>query len=440
MRTLCRYILLFLFTAAILIISFIAVAMIPRNLIQKNVEKSAEYFSKQEGAFPTTFAGLHSSDMDYYADAVLLDIAWYLDPENPVESISWANYYTEDRYSYNGFVKEYFVESIKNNYPANQQYLRYWHGSIIFVKPMLIFMDINGIHIVHGLLLSALMIWLTVLLKRKGMLAEAIAFLASMIAVSIWFVPFCMEFVWMFLCMLIASIITISKTFLDQEKRLPALFLIVGIVSVFIDFFTTETLTCAVPLLFMLRIRKKKGKKDGTLKIVCESCLLWGIGYVGMWMLKWGFAAVSLHRNVLPFVKDSIVEHVQTYNQMGIVEMKFNTILSNLRLLFPLEYGLIGQILILLLIILLIVLPVATDKIRLRLHIEWECIIYYFAIGMMPVLRYLVISNHSLVHSFFTHRALASLVMSLCLVVLELIEINPNSNSKTKVVPSNETI
>ena len=169
MKAAYRYFILFLLTAGILITSFIAVAKIPRNAIQRNVEKSVEYFSKKVGAFPSTFVGLHSSDMDYYADAVLIDIAWYLEPEHPLESISWAKFYTENRYNYNGFVKKYFIESIKKNLLANQQYLRYWHGSIIFVKPLLMVLDINGIHVVHGLALVVLTIWLMILLRRKGL-------------------------------------------------------------------------------------------------------------------------------------------------------------------------------------------------------------------------------------------------------------------------------
>ena len=289
-------------------------------------------------------------------------------------------------------------------------------------------LDINGIHIVHGLAISVLTILLMVLLRRKGLRAESIILLVSMIAVSIWFVPFCMEFVWMFLCMLVTSIITVLWTSSSHEKKLPALFLIVGMTSVFLDFFTTETLTIAVPLLFALRIRRRKGLKAGTFKMLGKNCILWGIGYVGMWILKWGFAAVSLHQNIIPFVKDSIWEHVQSFEQIGMLEMKLRTIASNFRLLFPLEYGLIGQILILLLIAACIAVPVITNRIRLRPRIDWIWILSYLIVGIIPIVRFLVISNHSLVHSFFTHRALATFVMALCLIILELIEINPGRN------------
>ncbi len=440
MKAIIRNIVIFLLTAAMLIIAFIAVAKIPRQAIQKNIEKSAEAFSKKDGAFPTAFAGLLSSKMDYYADAVLLDIAWNLDPEHPAESISWAKYYTEDRLNFNGFVKEYFVKSIQNHLSANQQYLRYWHGSIVLVKPMLMFLDINGIHIVHGLALAGLIIWLMVLLRRHGLWSEGILMLLSMIAVSIWFVLFCMEYVWMFLCMLVTTIITVSWACSGQEKRLPSLFLVVGMMAVFIDFFTTETLTIAVPLLFLLRIRRRNGKMEGTFKLLCENGILWGIGYVGMWTLKWGFAAMCLHQDVLPFVRDSIWEHIQSAEQMGMLEMKLKTIASNFGLLFPMEYGLIGQILILVSIVAFIVFPVFTDRIRLRCHIAWKWIMWYLMVGFIPMMRFLVISNHSLVHSFFTHRALAAFVMALGLIILELIEINPERTISKKVELSNEPI
>ena len=178
----------------------------------------------------------------------------------------------------------------------------------------------------------------------------------------------------------------------------------------------------------------------GTFKLLGESCILWGVGYVGMWMLKWGFATVCLRQNVFPFVRDSIWEHVQSVNQMGMLEMKLKTIANNFSLLFPLEYELIGQILIRVFIVIFIVLPVVTNRIRLRPHIAWKWILLYLVVGIIPIIRFLVISNHSLVHSFFTHRALAAFIMAIGLIMLEFVEINPVRYFSKKAGPSNESI
>ena len=435
MKHFIRYVFVFCMTAALLISLFLAVAAIPRHAIQENVRTSAEYLSKQKGAFPSIFLGLSSSSMDYYADAVLMDIAWYLDPAHPVESISWAKYYAEDKFNYNGFVKRDFLNSVTKEISPNQQYLRYWHGSIVLVKPMLILWDIRGIYVVHGLAILLLMIWLIRLLYQQNCRSEAIAFLISMVAVSIWFVPICMEYVWMFLCMLITSIMTVKLMRARREQWLPVLFLVTGMVAVFLDFFTTETMTLAIPLLFMIRIRKREGLQEGTWRAVFTNTILWGIGYIGMWILKWGFAAFCLHQNVLPFIRESVWEHLRSESNMTFLEMKRQTVSRNIHNLFPLEYGIIGQVFIIIMIILVVVLPVLRDRIRLKPVFNWYWIALYTFAGLIPIARYLVISNHSYVHAFFVYRALASTVMASCLIITEFVKRNPSKRSETKVVP-----
>ena len=414
-----RYIALFLLTAVILISSFIAAARIPRSAIEKNTVRSAEQLSQKAIAFQTTFAGLESSKVDNYADAVLLSIAWHMDPAHPLQSIAWAKYYTEDRYDYNGLVYEYFLHGIQENKPANQQYLRYWHGSIVTLKPLLLFLDLGGIHAFHGLLLIALTVWLVTLLVGKGYGKEAICLLISFIAVDVWFVPQCM-----FLCTLAASLITVYWTIGGKERKLPDLFLIVGMIAVFLDFFTTETLTIAIPMLLMLRIRKNAGKEKGNISLLISCCLLWGAGYIGMWLMKWGFSAMVLHRNVMPYVQHSIVEHVQNMRGTTVLTMKLRTLAANIKLLFPLEYGLYGKILLLILIAVFVAYPVLTDRIRLCSACKWKWIVLYLCAGSLPILRFLIISNHSLVHAFFVHRALASTVMAAGMISMEILQKN----------------
>lgn len=71
-KSILRYIAIFIIAAAVMITLFLLVALIPRERIQANMEESAEYLQQKGAAFPNTVLGLNCSKADYYADAVLL--------------------------------------------------------------------------------------------------------------------------------------------------------------------------------------------------------------------------------------------------------------------------------------------------------------------------------------------------------------------------------
>ena len=189
-----RYIAIFIITAAVLISSLLLVSLIPREKIQKNMEKSAAYLQQKGAAFPFTVIGVGCSHADYYADAVLLNVAFYFEREHPAESVSWAHFYSEDKYDWNGMVTDYLSFAVKNQPEPNQQYLRYWHGSLVIVRPLLIWLSISAIYKLLGGLLWILLGSIVILLIRKGFRKEAVAFILAMIAVSVWFVPVCLDF------------------------------------------------------------------------------------------------------------------------------------------------------------------------------------------------------------------------------------------------------
>ena len=425
MKIVIKNVIVFILTAVILIGTFFVVTLIPQSMIQANLEASALFLQGKGGAFPTTVSGLPPSKSDYYADAVLLNIAYHLDSEHPAESISWAKFYSEDVLDYHGMVKQYFPDTTTLRVPANQQYLRYWHGSICVVKPLLIFLNLAEIYWVFRFVMLLLTAWLVALLVRKGMKGEAAVLILSLIMVSIWFATLCLEFMWMFFIMLISSILIIRSELYKNENRLISLFLIIGMVSVFFDFFTTETITLVIPLLFTIRLRQREKQEKSVWKLSASCGLLWGIGYVGMWVLKWIFAAIVLRRDVMPYVRNSISEHLGLETGMPVIQVIGKSILKNIRLMSPLNYGLIGAIAGLLFILVLVVLPVYSNRVRLRSHFDRSNIALYAVLGLIPYVRFAAIPYHSLEHAFFVYRAQVSTVMAICFIILELVEAVP---------------
>ena len=282
-----------------------------------------------------------------------------------------------------------------------------------------------------------------------------------------------------------------------QLPDFRSLFLIAGMVTIFLDFFTTETMTLAIPLLFLLRIYRRQEQqetlcnealehpygndgrlrennarrdvrdahpavsdehcdvngahtarnaarhaksdahpdhtKKGPWKMVLTNCALWASGYIGMWMLKWALASFTLGRSAMPYVRNSIVEHLEAEPGMTLLSIRLKAIERCITLLFPWEYGLPGAVLLLLFIAVFFFIPAMTGRLALRKNISRKWIGLYAFIGMIPYIRIFVIGNHSMVHAWFVYRAQAASVMALFFVLAEILEFLPAKTTASEV-------
>ena len=422
-KALLRYTAIFIVTAILLIGMLLSVALIPREKIQANMEESAKYLQDKGAAFPFTTPGIACGKADYYADAVLLNIAYYLDPKHPAESISWAHFFSEDKYNWNSMVTKYLPDAVGKQPEANQQYIRYWHGSLTIVRPLLMWFNISGIYWILGILLFILLGSILIFLIREGFGKQAAALILAMIVVSVWYVPVCLEYIWMFLVMAITSLNVICLSQKKKYNMIPALFLCTGMITIFLDFFTTETLTLLIPLMFMYMImqRQNNGTPDWVLGAKCT--ILWSTGYILMWAAKWVFAAVVLKRNVLPFIQSSITEHLGSSGEVPIFQLWIRSVRNNVFKLAALSYGMTGAILSLILFFCMVFIPVLMNRITIKKKIQKQWAWLYLIMGMIPYLRFIIIPGHSAVHSWFTYRAQAASVMALIMVFYEITEI-----------------
>lgn len=434
MKSIIKYLLLFMASIALMTVALVGVATIPRDHIQKKSEESAEQLIKRDTAYYNLIGGTAGravlspwdcSKIDQTADSYLLSIAYYLDEDHPLESVLWARYYEgrEDEAAPLKNMNESFYRSVYENVPTNKQYLRYWHGSLVFVRPLLMVMNLNQMKFFFGVVIAVLLTSLLILLIRKMLVAEATCLGISMIAISIWFVPVSLEYVWMFILMLVTSIVTVMLGVREKEKCIPMLLFLTGMCAAYFDFFTTETITLLIPLLLCIRVMYRNAYDEKKIwQLSIKSTLLWGIGYVGCWMAKWGIAAAVFRTNTIPYVQNRVLVHLGAYDEHGVALGVIGAVLRNLAQLSPFGYGVIAAPATLGLIVIFVFLPVYCGKIRLRTEISWSRISLYGLLGMFVFVRLIVLWQHSWRHYFFTYRALSASILALCFIVLELIE------------------
>jgi hypothetical protein len=102
-----------------------------------------------------------------------------------------------------------------------------------------------------------------------------------------------------YIMMLALIAVFVFRGRMDGTKR-NYLFLLAGILTAYFDLLTYPMITLAVPLIAHLAIDEeclssmKKGAKD-----IASYTASWGIGYVGMWAMKWIIASMFTDENVI---------------------------------------------------------------------------------------------------------------------------------------------
>lgn len=404
-----KYIFTYALVMGILFLLLVLAAGLPKAYIKENVRESAEYLCERR-VFFKKLPGIEGSNIDRYADSILLGIAYQYDSEHPLKSVMWSAYYDNPRAN----VNENLLEAVDKGLSANQQYMRYWHGSIAFVRPLLMLFSIKQIYVLNAISLILLTGLLLVRFVMKKAYAPAIGVALGLIAASAWFVPFSLEYTWTFILMLLASIAATELAYRESYKEVAFVFWVSGCVTCFMDFLTTETLTLTLPLLLVLWLRDRDGGQGGV-KACIKYTILWLAGYVLTWLTKWLLAAIILKQDVSDFIMGNVAERLGLDTGTFDFEIIAGAVWKNISCLFPLEYGVSGAV-----IGIGIILVVACKGyVYHQENIDKKKIMLYAFVGIIPYIRYMLISNHSYMHFFFTYRAQLATVLAVALILEE---------------------
>ncbi len=420
------------FAAFFILLGFLVLsALVSKESVKENFKESASFLSEGED-FLIMEKGVRSSCIHIYADSITLNIAYGYDADAPLESVMWSKYssgYANDQ-------KGNLYCAVYEDAKANYQYLRYWHGSAVVVKFLHLFLNIKQIYILNGFIFILLTALLLYKLIKNGLKAEVVVYVLSLIAVSIWYVPFALEYTWCFLIMAATALITVSMALKEKYAHMGLVFLLCGIITIYLDFLTTETITLVVPILLVLTIRRRQNKIDQgkaffkkELIFVVKNSFLWLCGYAFMWVAKWVTASVVLGENVMPYVTEHIEERLsgELADVSGIQYLLY-AITRNLKQLFPIDHGIGGAFALGVFALGICYLWFVYR----RNKIDWHSILLYSLLGLVPILRFVVMKNHSTMHYFFTFRALVSMVFAILLSLTQIIDLNLLFKKKKK--------
>ena len=136
-----------------------------------------------------------------------------------------------------------------------------------------------------------------------------------------------------------------------------------------------------------------------------------------MWFAKWEIASVVLKIDAINFVKDKAMIRING-DVMGLSlwETMIRAIKENFQTMYPINIiKKKGWIILSILVALLVALVLVIDK---KNKEKMKYMLLMIIIGMIPYIRYIVLSNHSYRHSFFTFRSQLPTIISIILIFI----------------------
>lgn len=379
------------------------VAMIPTKAIQPNVEKSLTIFSKELNRKIIDLPISHIK-MDTYTDAMMFNVAYSIDSSKPFESalIARRNYVP-------GITKEVIYDSIGETISVIEdiayndlaaivegqnilsfEYARYWHGYLVLLRPLLLFLDYSGIRILLFLILGILSFFFFKTIYKKLGWEAIYHLLFPLLIVGFHFSFLTLQSATAYIIILTSSLILLKKESIKEEPC--TFFFIIGCITNFFDFLSTPLLTLGIPLILIFLLRKKENLSSLQCFTIFFRCsLLWTIGYATTFLGKWIIVDLFYHRNlILSSIGQSLYRSVTTENAIEVI-------LSNLTWLdrFLLLAWLITSSIL--------------CRVTKRTHLKFQPFAFYLPfllIGILPFLWYIVIRQHSYIHCMFTYRNL----------------------------------
>lgn len=389
-------------TVAIAILLMLLVYSNNSESLQKNLLESSEVFKKEY--IYKMLDGTPTSYLDNYTDALMLLISAYDGEENLINK-SFENYYNT---LYNRYPNEVLASIGGKNF-IRTLYPRYWHGYVIFLRPLLTIFNYAQIRILNVIFQIVILITFVVLMLIKKKEKYLIPFISAYMIINPMTIFFSMQNSTCWYISMISCILYLIFSDKIKEKKLYYIFFtLIGMNTSFFDFLTYPIATLGIPLI--LNLISEKMNFNEMIKKIISACIFWLLGYCVMWGAKWVVASIVSNENI---IKDAMKQikfrssNNKFGNKLSRVEVVKNT-LSIFKL--PITYYVININILFCWIILFLNRKNYRKEKFLKALLNS---IPIFSVALLSIVWYFIVANHSAIHYFFSFRTSWSLWLSI---------------------------
>ena len=291
----------FALSVAALFLLLLAAYALPGGAVRRNLAASAATIQR-EGLYPEFF-GFKLFQMDNYTDTIMLFEAATADETDPLTAMMTNTAYNVDNFETLADDLQTYLEARAAGEPLPDSlepfsYARYWHGYLIWLRPLLCLMPYAGVRVVQYLVLAALFALVLAGLWRRAGPRVAVWFVVSQLAVAVFFVPHQVQF---FTCFFIAY--AGCAWVLARERDVWSLsvgLIVLGVATAFCDLLVTPILTLGLPMAcWLLCVAQRLVASPRQCAAVVAGSLCWGVGYGGCWALKWALAGLVTGQDII---------------------------------------------------------------------------------------------------------------------------------------------
>lgn len=387
------------------VLSLLCVFMLPTEKINMHITDSVDIF-EDEQTYPILTKWC-TSKLDNFTDSLMILTAAYDGEESVLEKVMLGKYKrVQGEDPTQSLIKQYKYDDVT----YQEEYVRYWHGYLLCLKPLLLCMDYGKIRILNLIIQTIINLYLIILLSTKKMREYIVPYILMIGLTMPLTTAWSLQFSAVFYIFSIGSIILILKNekWLGTEKH-NFYFLFMGIATSFFDFLTYPLATFGIPAIFYFNMNRCDNVRRNIKQLICF-LFHWGIGYIGMWAGKWIIASIVLKRNVLLNSFSAIQNRSSLHDANGMFFSIADVLSRNIE-------AFLKNPVIILAIIFLAVQLILLYKYGLKENC-YSSIIIFVSIAMLPFIWYIGASNHSFIHFWFTYKELIITAFSIfCLVV-----------------------
>ena len=377
-----------------------AVYALPVEPMAERVRGSIPIFEEEGASFRLVPARI-STSLNTQSDALFLNIATTGNEGNPLDAAMRVEFTAYGEYSptSSGKVQDLIQRYVGTEEPSYRlSYARYWHGYLVFLKPMLLFIEYGGIRLLNMALQTLLFAAVVYLAGRRVSGKYVFALALSIAALLLPVIALCMQYsvIYYLLMGALLAVLKIGPR-LRERKRYLDFFFFIGMCANYFDLLTYPLVTLGLPLvalLLMLRPTEKEG-----VCISLGSGVVWALGFGGIWGIKWLLAQAVTGEHVLASATDAAL--LRSGTQGGGVIYRFRAIAEALKAYLCKPWFLLAAALFLLLVLL-----IAVGRLRIHSFRGKVPALALLGIGLIPFAWFFLFAEHTVYHPF-PHRILA---------------------------------
>lgn len=439
MKKLLKYVTTFIILIICFNLLLLLGSLFPSSWIEENVKESSEILLL-EGNLPY-FTSYLSITNNNFTDSIMINESYSIDNTNPIFSYMAVRKNFKDgitskqledtngelismssRDGYYDPVGE-LNDFLDNKIDTSIEYARYWHGYLPFLRVLLIFFNISEIRILLFILFVALFLILIVLLKKKLGNIISIIFAFSLLCYEYFFVSYSLESAPIFIVMMISCIVLLL--FIDKIKNIHLTFFVIACISNFVDFLTVPLITLGMPLFIYILYKQKNGNLEikESMKIVILSCISWACGYALTWVSKWILYDVLFNKNLIISAVSQVLYRSSSSN--ALITYSIFDVLK----LFICNSFIYFMIFVWAIIVFIFLLSLKYKACFKASYLDYfKEVAPIMLISILPFLWYIVLTNHTVLHTHFVYRHMLVFLTGLLLCFKKLFVLCKKSN------------